>query len=170
MDNFKQKQYEEWLKQTEKIKKGLLSRKNLLRQYSTWMKTSEEVTVYSGKDVFDMIIGSCLYLSDSSFIPGTGNMNLVYVLAEVQKESGIDLGVCKFLDDKILRFMEEFYCDKHSEGLTPQCKENQHAYIGDLSFCIPPNRLKCVDRVYAIRENLQVPGENMNEDKELEED
>lgn len=148
--------YKKWFNETEKIRKGLLSRPDLLRQYSMWMKPSEQNTIYQGKNVLDMIIGNCLFLSNPDFIPGTGYMNLVYILGKVQKESGLDLGVCKYLDNKIEKFYKEMskpqqtYLEsmsKENKSLIPICLANKDTFVGDLSFCIPPQRCRCPNRM-----------------------
>lgn len=148
--------YKRWFEQTEKIRKGLLSRPDLLKQYSIWIEPSEQNAIYQGKNILDMLTGTCLFLSNLDFIPGTGNMNLVYILRKVQKETGLDLGVCEFLDDRIEKFYKEMsrpqqvYFDdlkKENQSLTPRCLANKDILVGDLSVCIPPQRCRCPHRM-----------------------
>ena len=59
---------------------ALLERDVLLRQYSIWLETSEENTLYKGKDVYDMLKGAMQALSDVDFIPGIDHRNYIEVI------------------------------------------------------------------------------------------
>lgn len=148
----RQKNFQEWIKRTDALKKGLLGREDILKYYSEVISLNEkEPATLKELNGFSELIEYMQSFSDLNFIPGTGHMNLVYVLAGVQKESGLDLGVCEFLDDKINRYMRMFCLGENQKDLTPQCNTNQNVYIGDLTCCLTPGRLNCVDRVTRLK-------------------
>jgi len=134
--------YAEWTKKIGSLKKELLARPNLLRQYALWLETSEEHTSYKGKDIYDRLEGAMQALSDIDFIPGLGRENLVVVLSEIQREMDLDLGVCEHLAHHI-----KFNKQKGVLGTTtddmPRCTAHPGLIVADLSSCLPPQRTKC---------------------------
>ena len=138
-----QKFYEAWEKRVETLKGELLKRDTLLRQYAIWLETSEENTLHKGGDVYNMLVGVLQGLSDVDFIPGIGWQNFVAVVGEVQKETGLSLGVCQYLSDNIRENYKAMYLGEKTEKTLPECKAKSGLLIGSLNVCLPPQRCKC---------------------------
>jgi len=129
--------YEAWNKKVEDLKNKLLDKDALLRQYDLWLESSEDVTNYKGEDVYHRLLGAMQVLSDFDFIPGIGCSNFVAVIDRVQKETGLDLGVCKFLD----------YEAKETQAPhLPKCKAKEGLLVACLTSCLPPARKDCPHR------------------------
>jgi len=128
----------------------LIKRDSLLRQYSTWLESSEAHTIHKGGDVYNMLIGAMHAIDgDLDFIPGTGWQNFVAVISKVQKETGLDLGVCQFLVDRPNSPTEYPFSQT---GKIPDCGAKEDLMVGSLSVCIPPNRVDCPHRIRKLEE------------------
>ena len=112
---------------------ALVERTPLLNQYALWLETSEKNTVNRGGDVYNMLVGAMQVLSDVDFIPGVGWQNFVEVVGEVQTRTGLDLGLCKFLD--------------YREESISVCKAKSCLYVSSLKGCLPPDRGNCGHRI-----------------------
>jgi hypothetical protein len=125
----------------DRLKCRLLEDDNLLRQYALWLEAGEEVTIFKGKDVMDMLKGT-MYGHGASlgFIPGVGWENLVRVLSDVQRESGLDLGICKYL------------CEEKGDNYPTCLASDNNVLIGSLNQCFPPARVDCMYRIQRIAE------------------
>ena len=113
------------------LTEALVQRPGLLGQYSIWLENSEAHTRYEGEDVYNRLVGAMQALTDVDFIPGTGWRNFVEVTSRLQKETGLDLGVCEYLNYK-------------SDGIS-ECMANteQEVLVGSFKCCIPPERSRC---------------------------
>lgn len=135
--------YELWERTINNLKNELLKRDILLRRYAIWLETSEEHTKHKGEDVYNMLVGVLQGLSDVDFIPGVGWQNFVAVISRVQKEAGLDLGVCQFLSDNIKETKKFEYLGEKTEKAFSECKATMGMNIGSLSVCLPPQRSEC---------------------------
>jgi len=129
-------------KRKNQIKERLLEMPNILSQYATWLKNSERNTIYKGEDVYNMLVGVMHAIDGSTdFIPGVGWENFVDVITNIQKQTGLDLGVCKFL--------------KYNREKISECSATAGLSIGSLKCCIPPNRCKCQYKKKKLEDELQ---------------
>lgn len=143
------KEYLAWRKKIDSLAGELLKKEILINQYDIWLENSEKETVYYGKDVYDRLIGVLQGMSNVDFIPGTGGVNFVAVVGKVQEDSGLDLGVCQFLEPNIDNFMKNMLgFSKYVRGdNTPECRAKEDLLIGSLGTCLPPHRISCPHRI-----------------------
>ena len=81
---------------------------------------------------------------DVDFIPGIGNQNLVAILERTQKETGLDLGVCKYLTSNINNAKKFEHDKKLNQGeMNSVCGIMKSSLIPSLSCCFPPMRKDC---------------------------
>ena len=137
------KTHQEWEDKINSLVDILLKKDVLLRQYAIWLEASEENTGWKGEDMYHRLEGVLQGLSDVDFIPGTGWMNFVAVVGEVQRKIGLDLGVCPYLIDNVREFKKfEYDGDKLTNSLS-RCEGNKDLNITSLNLCLPPNRHNC---------------------------
>ena len=141
--------YEGWKQEIDRAKRELLGRDVLLRQYALWLEASEDVTRYKGEDVYAMLLGSLHAISGVDFFPGIGYRNFVAVIGAVQKETGLDLGVCEFLVDRARESAKAQYNLSASSRMA-SCQARAGLGVADLRSCLPPNRVGCEHRIKAL--------------------
>lgn len=136
--------YQKWEDKINSLVNILLKKDALLRQYAVWLETSEENTKWKGEDMYHRLEGVLQGLSDDiDFIPGTGWMNFVAVVGEVQRRTELDLGVCLSLVDNVREFKKfEYDGDKLTNSLS-KCEGNKDLNISSLNLCLPPERGDC---------------------------
>ncbi len=135
--------YQKWEDKINSLVDILLKKDALLSQYAVWLETSEENTKWEGEDMYHRLEGVLQGLSDVDFIPGTGWMNFVAVVGEVQRKTELDLGVCPYLIDNVREFKKfEYDGDKLKNSLS-KCERNKDLSIGSLKSCLPPERSNC---------------------------
>ena len=135
--------YQEWENKINSLVNILLKKDALLSQYAIWLETSEKYTIWKGEDIYHRLGGVLQGLSDVDFIPGTGWMNFVAVVGEVQRKTKLDLGVCTYLVDNVREFKKFEYDGTISKNSLSKCKRRETLYIGSLKSCLPPERSNC---------------------------
>jgi hypothetical protein len=143
--------FDEWKKQVDVTAGKLLINPGLLNQYSMWLETSEENPKLLGENVYNMLMGAMQAVSGVDFIPGIGNRNFVAVLALLQKRTGLDLGLCKFLEDDIEGI--ERGLRENTKATYSQCSLSGILQV-DYSQCTPPGRCMCPYRIDRLSEEL----------------
>jgi hypothetical protein len=146
--------YDGWNNEIERLVGELMKRDDLLHQYATWMETSEEVTKFQGEDIFHRLEGVLQGLSDTQFIPGIGWGNFVAVVGEVQRKTGLDLGVCEHLDDKVREY-KKFEYGLEFGSTNDRCGAKKNLIIGSLQSCLPPQRAGCLYRIEKLASKKQ---------------
>ena len=137
------KTYQDWEDKVNSLVDVLLKKDVLLRRYAVWLETSEKNTIWKGEDMYHRLEGVLHGLSDVDFIPGTGWMNFVAVVGEVQRRTELDLGVCPYLIHDIRGFKKfEYDGDKLKNSLF-RCEKNKDLSTTSLKSCLPPNRSNC---------------------------
>ena len=139
--------YQEWEDKINSLVDLLLKKDILLRQYAIWLETSEENTLWKGEDMYHRLEGVLQGLSDVDFIPGIGQRNFVAVIGEVQRKTGLDLGVCPYLIDNV-RELEKFDYDRTPlKNSFSRCEKKGDLGIVSLKLCLPPERNDCIYRI-----------------------
>ena len=150
--------YDRWRAKINEVATELAAKeqfKGLLTQYQMWLEASEETPTFKGKDVYDMILGSLLSISeDADLFPGVGWENYVAVVSEVQRKTGLDLGVCQFLEDNIDANMRYKFLGERGGEFMPTCKAKELLMVGSLSCCIPPQRIDCEHRKAKLEQTV----------------
>ena len=142
------KTYQEWEDKINSLVNILLKKDVLLRQYAIWLEASEKNTRWKGEDIYNRLEGVLHGLSDVDFIPGTGWMNFIAVVGEVQRKTELDLGVCPYLIDNVREFKKfEYDGDKLKNSLS-RCERNKDLSIASLKSCLPPARSNCKQFFY----------------------
>jgi len=134
--------YQDWEKKVDCLVNALLEKDILLRQYAIWLETSEEHTRFKGEDMYHRLEGVLQGLSDVDFIPGIDSMNFIAVVGEVQKKTGLDLGICQYLQDNIKEY-KKFQYGGDTDIFFHRCKIKKDMIIVALKNCLPPERSKC---------------------------
>jgi len=134
-------EHKAWEKKIENLVNKLLEKDNLLRQYAIWLETSEQHTKHKGEDIYHRLEGVLQTLSSVDFIPGIGWGNFITVIQRVQEKTGLDLGVCKFLDYTHGKF-----------NTRSKCEASGYLLIGGLKTCLPPDRNYCGKRATKLKE------------------
>jgi len=151
-------EYDRWRNKISEIATELASKeqfKGLLIQYQMWLEASEENTLYKGKDVYDMILGALHVISeDIDLFPGVGWANYVAVVSEVQRRTGLDLGVCQFLEPNIVNNMKYIHLGERGGEFNPMCKAREGLMVGSLNCCIPPQRVDCEHRIAKLEKTV----------------
>ena len=135
--------YQEWEDKINSLVNILLKKDVLLRQYTIWLETSEENTIWKGEDMYHRLEGVLQGLSDVDFIPGIGWKNFVAVVGEVQRKTGLDLGVCLYLIDNVREFKKFEYDGTELENSFSICERNKNLHIASLKSCLTPERNNC---------------------------
>ena len=135
--------YQEWEDKINSLVNILLEKDTLLRQYAIWLETSEENTKWEGEDMYHRLEGVLQGLSDVDFIPGTGWMNFVAVVGEVQRKTELDLGVCPYLIDNVREFKKFEYDRTKLKNSFSRCGKNKDLTLVSIKLCLPPNRNNC---------------------------
>ncbi len=141
--------FKEWQAEIESISQLLSNKPEMLKQYSIWLESSEVGNKYRGKNILDMLQGVMNYLSNIDFIPGIEHRNLAAVLQNIQKKTGLDLGLCEYLGGDIQEVERQI-----QEPKPAYCKCSlSGALVEDLSCCMPPQRCHCSYRQKAKSES-----------------
>tara|TARA_Y100000310_G_C20692681_1_gene823368 strand:- start:2764 stop:3222 length:459 start_codon:yes stop_codon:yes gene_type:complete len=144
-------EYKTWRERIDSLADDLLKHGALLNQYAIWLKSSEEHTRHKGEDVYHMLIGTLLHNSNPDFIPGPGLQNLVAVVGKVQEETGLDLGVCPYLEHKIDGRMR----GESGNGID-ECGAAENVGVGSFVYCVPPLRRGCQYRKDKLAEKSSI--------------
>ena len=136
--------YQKWEDKVNSLVDILLKKEVLLSQYAIWLEASEENTKWKGEDIYFRFEGLLQGLSDDvDFIPGTGWMNFVAVVGEVQRKTKLDLGVCTYLVDNVREFKKFEYDGDKLKNSFSRCEGDKDLNISSLNLCLPPYRSNC---------------------------
>ncbi len=144
------KNYQEWIKWENKfysLVNILLEKKTLLMQYATLLKSSEE-TQSKGEDIYYKLERILQGFSNNDFIPGIESRNFVAVVGKVQRELGLDLGVCRYLKDNVMELERSKYTGIPLKNKFSECERKKDLIIpsSSLKLCLPPERIDCMYR------------------------
>ncbi|MBR9706018.1 hypothetical protein GOV14_03220 [Candidatus Pacearchaeota archaeon] len=144
--------YANWCEQIKAVKTDILEKPEILSQYATWLETSEKHTRRKGEDVYNMMLGLMHSVSDTNLIPGVGWKNFVKIVSQVQKETGLDLGVCEYLQDNVDNSMRSQYLGEEGLENMAACTANENLLISLFPTCIPPSRCDCPYRIAKLEQ------------------
>lgn len=144
--------YTQWKDNARRIVEELAKKDSLLEQHALWLEASEENTLRRGEDILNRIRGVLSATAENlgiglDFFMDAGNLNETYVLAELQRRTGLDLGICTLMRDNIDSMRKNDYSGISERAVWSRCKANTDLFIGSYEGCIPPKRIECPYRM-----------------------
>lgn len=133
--------YDRWRESVNLVEKKLWSEKKMLWEHFNNIRVASIHP--SNKNKQENVLRSYqalqkyIHKETGIILPGDlEEYNIYLILSRVQRKTGIDLGVCDFLDTKLRGNMRRICLREYDHDLTPQCSLNDRLYFSGADQCL----------------------------------